>query len=433
MRPWLALLLVPIALSGCATYRPAPLPTGPDLASPGPAPASFDMTTVATEAIRRSPELAALRAGARASAAEARSGGLWPEPQLSLSGDHPTSRLPGLTDGYAVGLAEDLQALVTQPSRRSSARASAAQARLGLLWSEWQVIERAMTLYAQKVFGDAKADRLHRTAALLLAQADRSRKALTERNATLDVAGADLSVALDVAGQADGAERDALAADADLRMLLDLKPDAPLQLLLPGNPEPLTREQVSAALATVARRRPDLLALQAGYHAQEENVRSAILQQFPAISLGFNKASDTSGVHTNGLALTINLPIFGGTQNAIRLQRATREQLRAEYQARLDQTELDAWRLYRETGLLREQLDRLEARLPEFERMGAAGQAAYAAGNLPAATYFVLQTSLSSRMAERYDLMSRLWSDTLALRTLLAIPLTEPPSGARQP
>jgi outer membrane protein TolC len=214
-------------------------------------------------------------------------------------------------------------------------------------------------------------------------------------------------------------------------MLLDLKPDAPLKLVLPGNPEPLTREQVSAALATVARRRPDLLALQAGYHAQEENVRSAILQQFPAISLGFNKASDTSGVHTNGLALTINLPIFGATQNAIRLQRATRDQLRAEYQSRLDQTELDAWRLYRETGLLREQLDRLEARLPEFEHMGAAGRAAYAAGNLPAATYFVLQTSLSSRVAERYDLKSRLWSDTLALRTILAIPLTEPPSGTR--
>lgn len=339
--------------------------------------------------------------------------------------------MPGLTNGYAIGLAADLQALVTQPSRRSAARASAAQAELDLLWSEWQVIERAMTLYAQKVFGDAKADRLHRTAALLLEQADRSRQALTERNATLDVAGADLSTALDIAGQADGAERDALAADADLRMLLDLKPDASFELVSPDDPEPLTREQVATALATVASRRPDLLALQAGYHAQEENVRSAILQQFPAISLGVSKASDTSGVHSNGLALTINLPIFGATQNAIRVQRATRDQLRAEYQARLDQTELDAWRLYRETGLLREQLKRLEARLPEFEHMGAAGQAAYAAGNLPAATYFVLQTSLSSRVAERYDLKSRLWSDTLALRSILAIPLTEPPSGAR--
>jgi outer membrane protein TolC len=191
-------------------------------------------------------------------------------------------------------------------------------------------------------------------------------------------------------------------------------------------PKPLGKDEITAALATVSQKRPDLLALQAGYHAQEESVRVAILEQFPAVSLGFNRASDTSNVQTNGLALTVSLPIFGATQNNIRMQRATRAQLKAEYQTRLNQTEADAWRLYREIVLLREQLKRLDSKLPEFEHMGVVGQTAFKAGNLPPATYVVLETSLSSRVAELYDLKSQLWSDSLALRSILAIPLNEP-------
>lgn len=424
MRHTVPVLVLAIALSGCAWYSPAPLPAGPDTrpAQPG----TLDMATVARQAILRSPELEALRAKAEASEAQAEAGGLLPEPQLSLSGDHPTVHMPDLTNAYAMGLSEDLQALLTYPSRLSSARAAAAQAKLDLLWNEWQVIERAGTLYAQKVFSDQKAAQLRKTASLMLEQANRSQKALAERNTTLDVAGADLSTALDVSSQADTAERDALTADAGLRMLLDLKPYAPLTLAPLDDPKPLDSSEITAALAAVTKKRPDLLALQAGYHAQEENVRTAILEQFPAISLGFNRASDTTGVQTNGLSLTVNLPIFGATQNNIRLQRATRAQLKAEYQTRLNQTESDAWRLYREMALLREQLARLEARLPKFEHMGEVGQTAYAAGNLPPATYVVLETSLSSRKAELYDLKSQLWSDALALRSILAMPLTDP-------
>jgi outer membrane protein TolC len=428
MRQTISLLALSIALSGCALYSPAPLPTEPDTTSAVPVWGRLDMGAVASQAILRSPELAVLRAKVEVSETQARAGGLLPEPQLSLSGDRPTVHLPDLTNAYAIGLSEDLQALLTYPSRLSSAKASAAQAKLDLLWNEWQTIERAGTLYAQKACWDEKSTRLRQTASLMLTQADHSQKALAAGNTTLDLAGADLSTALDLASQADTAERDALTADSGLRMLLDLKPNAPLRLAPLGDPEPFTKDEITSALATVATKRPDLLALQAGYHAQEENVRTAILEQFPAVTLGFNRASDTTGVQTSGLALTLNLPIFGATQNAIHLQRATRAQLKAEYQTRLNQTESDAWRLYGEMSLLREQLSRLEVKLPEFERMGAIGQKAYTAGNLPAATYVVLETSLSSREAELYDLRSQLWGDTLALRSILAMPLIDPES-----
>ncbi len=430
MRHVISLIVVSLALSGCAFYRPAPLPAAPDTAPTALAPENgpLDMVTVAREAVLRSPELAALRAKAEVSEARATAGGLLPEPQLSLSGDHPTVHLPNLTNAYALGLAEDLQGLLTYPSRQSAASASRAQAKLDYLWSQWQTIERAGTLYAQTVFLGQKAIRLRNMATLMLAQAARSQKALAGHNTTLDVAGADLSAALDLSSQADTAERDALTADSELRMLLRLKPAAPLRLVPLEYPEPLKKEQIEAALATVAKARPDLLALQAGYHAQEENVRTAILEQFPAITVGFNRASDTGGVQTNGLSASINLPFFGSVQNNIRLQRATRTQLKAEYLTRLNQTESDAWRLYREMGLLRKQLGRLEANLPEFEHMGLVGQKAYTAGDLPAATYVVLETSLGARQAELYDLKSQLWADTLALRSILAMPLIEPPS-----
>ncbi len=434
MRRIMTLLVSSVVLSGCAFYHPDPLPAGPDLmsglpmraAQSGPPEQPLDMMQVATEAVLYSPDLVALRRAADVSRAQAMAAGLLPDPQFSAGGDHPTVHGPDLVNAYALGLSEDLQALLTYPSRSSAARAAADQAKLNLLWNEWQTIEQAGTLYVQTVLLGQKAAQLHQTATLLQSQSDRSQKALAAGNTTLDLAGADLSTALDVARQADAASRDASTADINLKMLLDLEPDAPLHLAGLEDPPPFTKEQVVAALKNVTRARPDLLALQAGYHSQEENVRTAILEQFPAITLGFNRASDTGRVQTNGLALTVNLPIFGSTQANIKVQRATRAKLKAEYQARLDQTESDAWRLFDELSLLRRQIARLEEKLPEFQRMGETSQKAYTAGDLPPATYFILLTSLSARESELFDLKSLLWGDTLALRTLLAIPAIAP-------
>lgn len=417
-----------VGLSGCAVYAPEPLPSAPDLDSrlptkdaevpPGQA---LSMAQIAAVAVNRSPDLAAVRRKADVSQAQAQLAGLLPDPQLSASGDHPTVHGVGLTNAYALGLAEDLQGLLTYPSRASGAEAAADQAKLDLLWNEWQTIQMAGTLYAQKVFADQKSAQMQKIAALLETQARRSQNALAAGDTTLDVAGADISTALDQASLANQAARAALTADSGLKMLLGLTSDAPLALAALPDPKPLTKDDVAAALKTVAKARPDLLALQAGYHAQEEQVRSAILQQFPAVSLGFVRSSDTTNVQTNGLSLTMNLPLFGSTQANIAVQRATRAQLYAEYQARLDQTENDAWRLFDEIALLQDEIARLEAQLPQFEKMGATGQQAYEAGNLPASTYVVLQTSLGARESELYDLKTQLWTDAISLRALVGM------------
>ncbi|MDE2463737.1 MAG: TolC family protein [Alphaproteobacteria bacterium] len=103
------------------------------------------------------------------------------------------------------------------------------------------------------------------------------------------------------------------------------------------------------------------------------------------------------------------------------MERATRAQLRAEYQVRLDQTEADAWRIWHGLVLLRTQVQQLARSVPELRKMAETGRKAYAAGNLAPATYVLLETSLSAREGELFDLRATLWQDAIALRTLLAM------------
>src|SRR5439155_363291 len=55
-------------------------------------------------------------------------------------------------------------------------------------------------------------------------------------------------------------------------------------------------------------RRLDLLALKRGYESQDATLRAAILAQFPKLTLGVNRAQDTSDVRTIGVGATLELP-----------------------------------------------------------------------------------------------------------------------------
>lgn len=418
LRAALPLLL----LGGCQSYEAAPLPETPDFAiARADTPAKLlSLVEVATLAVQHNPDLVASRAKADIATAQAFAAGLLPDPQFNASVEHPTQS--GHADGYLLGLSEDLQALIVQPSREAAARAAADQAKLNALWDESQTVEKASTLAIQKSFSERKVRLLEGSGGVLWNQAERSDRALTTGNSTLDAAGSDLAAALDVESQHAAAAREALASDINLKELLNLDPAAPLAIAdLPDPPE-ITRDNVANALKNVIKTRPDLLALQAGYRSQEEAVRQSILKQFPSITFGFDRAADAENVHTIGLSVAVNLPVFGNAQAAIRIQHATRAQLRAEYQARLDSTTTDAWRIWQETQLLRSQIALLEQKLPTFRHMAEVSAQAHANGDLAPATYVLLQISLQTRESELLDLKAALWNDTIALDTLLATP-----------
>ena len=410
-------------LAGCETYHAVPLPETPDFMTPGASVPARPLTLVevATLAVQHNPELVASRAKSDIASAQAFAAGLLPDPQLTASIEHPTQS--GFADGYVLGLSEELQSLITQPSRHAAAQAAADQARLNALWDEWQTIEKASTLAVQKSFSERKVNLLSGSGSILWDQAERSDRASAVGNSTLDVAGSDLAAALNVESQHAAAAREALASDINLKQLLDLDPATHLTIADLSDPPEITRNNVTDALKSVVKLRPDLLALQAGYRSQEEAVRRSILEQFPAITFGFDRAADAENVHTIGLSVTANLPIFGNAQAAIRVQDATRAQLRAEYQARLDATTADAWRIWQETQLLRQQIALLEQKLPAFRQMAQVSAQAHASGDLAPATYVLLQVSLQTQESELLDLKATLWNDTVALGTLLAIPV----------
>ena len=235
--------------------------------------------------------------------------------------------------------------------------------------------------------------------------------------------GTDLSALLDADTKLSQAERDLNQARHDLDALLGLAPSVKLDLRpLPPPPARMSKARYEVALGTVQRRRPDLLALQEGYQSQEAKVRGAVLGQFPSLSIGFNRARDTSAINTTGWGITLNLPLFDRNRGAIAVQRATREQLRQEYQARLDQTAGEADRIRGDQVLIERQVRRLQAHLPELQRMVQKAGQADEARSIDALTYLNMRNTLVSKQIELVDLEEALWKDRVALDTLLGVP-----------
>lgn len=350
-----AACLVTVLLAGCASYAPRPLPQQPalivDAASlkhevasahgamshrfdPGD---GFDATELAMAAVATSPKLRAARARRGVATAQLYAAGLLPDPQLSTSLDIPTSNGPMLFNAYSAGVTSDIiSSLITRGARVSGAQNALRQVNLDVLWQEWQVAQQARTLYATLYFLDRKIVANETMLKRYRQRYARSAKALARGDLTLDVTGTDLTAVLGAASQLSQLRQTQAQKRQNLATLLGLAPDVRIALAKPVPYSPMPKAQARAREADVVRRRPDLLALKAGYQSQEAKVREAILGQFPAVTAGINRASDTSNVRTLGFSIGITLPLFSANRGAIASARATRAQLRAEYRQRVD-------------------------------------------------------------------------------------------------
>src|SRR6185437_3436420 len=349
------LLTAFLALAGCATFHPLPLTSGrgpqrveditvPAQSMPTPALRAYpfdsanglDATEVAMLAVANDPQLKVERDKAGVAHAQAYAAGLLPDPQLNYEHDRPTANSPqGATTAYTAGLTFELGNLITRSARVKSARAGALEVDLNLLWSEWQAIAEARSLFDRVYFLRQRVERLEREHSALAPMQAAITRALHAGDLTYAVAGAGLSAAAEAANQLGDAQRQLHQAQHDLHNLLGLEATVPLQLAgAPFAVDP-NEDEVQHALADMAKRRPDLLALEAGYRAQDEKLRAAILAQFPAITVGFVKARDNGNISSNGLSISLSLPLFDGNRGNIAIERATRQQLHDEYSARL--------------------------------------------------------------------------------------------------
>ena len=434
--------LSPLLVSACASYRPVPLPSGPDLAAapqlkvparmiqvPALKPQPFnpanglDMTEVVTLAVVNNPGLRTQRLKAGVAGAELFQAGLLPDPQLSPAFVHPTGGPPPLSNGYSLGLSQDLTALVSRSAARAQARAHAKQINLDILWQEWQVAQRARQLYVRVRSQERLQHILDTQRRLLNDRYRRDRQALKEGNLTLSAVSADLVGLVDAQTRLRRLQRARNKAWHALDGLLGLQPGVEPKLSGSTHLTPFSTAAFKAAIRHLPQRRPDLLALQYGYRSQQQAVRKAILKQFPSLSVGLTGGQDTSEVRSVGIGVTLSLPLFNRNRGHIAIARATRALLRQSYQQRLDQAVNHAHELWRATHIMSGQLKTLRGQLPVLEHTTSAARRSFQQGNMSAGTYISLRSNLLAKRAEAVKLQASLQEAQAALETLLGMTL----------
>ena len=238
---------------------------------------------------------------------------------------------------------------------------------------------------------------------MLAARNAKLEQALAARNVTLVTVAPD-RVALQAARTAlDALDQRQLALMHQLDALLGLAPDVVVPLATQIDLPRFDPAAIRAGLATLPDRRPDLLALRMGYAAADEQLRQAIVAQFPDVVLGGSVSSDSSKVINSGPNVAIGLPIFDRNQGNVAITRATRAQLQADYAARLATAVGTVGALLREMEQLTAQLAVARRDLPAARSAADRAQAAFGASNIDERGYVDL---VYNRFAKEQEIMT---------------------------
>ncbi len=432
-------LCLPLALglAQCASYHAAPLPTAPDLRAGVsglrtrlPDGTALDVSgplspqTLAKLAVLNDPDLVAARAQRGVSEANLLAAGTPPDPSITggfaalLSG--PGS-MPALTGAFT----QDLGALITGPADRAAARAGLKQTNEDILWQEWQVAAKAEQL-AVTLAGDRETlASLRQDDALLSRINSETQSQISAGNLTSNEGVTALSALASVQSSenttAQAAQQDEVALDA----LLGLQPHTPVAIAAPAIAAP-SPAAVKAALASLAQRRPDLLALRYGYEQADQKLRAAILSQFLPLSLGGSGGRDTSNVWSFGPQFTLTLPLFNRNRPAIKAAQASRAALRAQYQSALDNATGAAAALPAQIALLQSELQTARTQAAQARAMADSARSLYRAGQLAGPVFANLAAVAGERQRSAIALRAQLQTAELSLATLLGFGLTQP-------
>ncbi len=382
----------------------------------------LDMTEVAIIAVLGNPELKVRRAQYEVAGAQVFSAGLLPDPQFSTNFDKPTGNTTTLVNSWGAGLGYDIIPLITRQAHINSQRGLQQKVQLELLWQEWQVVQQARSLVVRYQLEVQRLTLLHAMKDLYQARYQHSKKGMMQGNITLDVNGTDLTALIDTFSQITQIEQQHNETSHSLNKLLGLQSDDAITLAKLPDESPLDQVSVQDQLNRLSEIRPDLLALKAGYQAQEENVRAAILAQFPSFSIGISRARDTGGVYTTGFTIGLTLPLFSGNRGGIAIERATRKQLSQEYAARLLQAQSDVSRLLELHNIVEQQQIDLRTYLPRLKGLVERARKAYGRGDIDALTFLNMESTWVSKRLEQISLQQTQWENRIALQTLLALP-----------
>ncbi len=453
MRQTLFLVFITLLLTSCASYQEKPLPEENVLkktlqvltvsvnetlkSRQGTHEINFadglDMTEVAILAVLSNPDLKVRRAQYEVAGAQVFSAGLLPDPQFSSSIDKPTGNTTALVNGWGAGLGYDIIPLITRQARINSQQGLQQKVQLELLWQEWQVVQQARSLVVRYQLEVQRLTLLHTMKNLYQVRYQHSKTGMMQGNITLDVNGTDLTALIDTFSQITQLEQQHNETRHALNQLLGLQSDVVIKLVNLPDESRLDKTSVLDQLNRLSEIRPDLLALKAGYEAQEEKVRAAILAQFPSFSIGINRAKDTGGVYTTGVTIGLTLPLFSGNRGGIAIERATRKQLSREYTARLLQAHNDVSRLLELQNIIEKQQIDLHTYLPRLKILVERARKAYNRGDIDALTFLNMESTWVNKRLEQISLQQTQWENRIALQTLLALPESSATTINQQP
>ncbi len=413
-----ALFVLSCVLAGCAVYRPKPLTVAAVEGALRPPPIGVlrilasqirhpilrpvrlargvTPDSAAIVAVLLNPTLRAERDRRGLAVAQLMQAGILPNPQLSYSKDFVTGGdTAGTVNAFGFGATWDITSLITLSSKIASARAGLRSVDLDIAWMEWQTAQaaraglyRVVALQAEtEAARDADRD-LRNTANMLKTAVEQHQKTV------LDLAAAEATSG-DAHATALSLEQDFAKQMLALKAVIGLPPHAWL-VLRPGLqlPSRLAAPPEEELLAGLEERRLDLLGLKQGYLSQEETVRAAVLAQFPKIGVGFNKASDTTNVHTTGFGITLDLPLFDRNQGNIATELATRQKLFDEYAARLFEARSDIATALADIRSLNEQIAAAREAAPVLDRLVKTAQTALLQGNGDVLSYYAARGNL---------------------------------------
>ncbi|MFC4528988.1 TolC family protein [Dyella halodurans] len=416
--------LLGAGLAGCASYKPLPLPTQAESASSlselhGYAGTTLPLDATAVErlVLLNNPDLRTAHARHQAAQAQRRQDSVLPNPVVGGSVGYLLSGVGDAT-AWTASISQDIAALITLKPRREAAKAAADEVDAGLLWEQWQTLGKARLLVIGLVEGDRQIQLQQQALDVLKQREARITQQVGKGNLERLTVEPDLSAAADARAAMDDLQRRRLDQQQQLTALLGLKPDVVVPLA------PLARADLDAAsvqseAATISRRRPDMVALQLGYQAQDASLRAAVLAQFPPLSIGYDASQDNSRVRNGGPAVSFALPIFDRNQGNIGVARATREQLHQEYVTRLATSRDEVNGLLAQYAQLHEQWLALAPVTSDAVNAAARARTAWQAGLLDLRSYVDLDVAAINRQIAMIALEQAMLEQQAALELLV--------------
>jgi outer membrane protein, heavy metal efflux system len=371
----------------------------------------------ATIALYSNPALRAIRDRRGLAAAQLIQAGILPNPVVSYARDFVSGgNTAGTVTAYNFTAAWELSALVPFLPKQTAAQKNFRSVDLDVAWQEWQIAVSARTAVYRVLSLSAQTAQAREATEGLQQSTDAMRKAVDAHEKTVLDLAAVQSASQDSRATMLALEQEFEKQRLGLNKILGAEPETKIELraglILPNRLAPPDQHDL---LDNVESRRLDLIGLRQGLESQDATVRAAVLAEFPKLSVGFSKASDTTNVHTTGFNIAVDVPIFNRNQGVIATERATRQRLRDEYNQRVFEARSDIAVAIADIRSLNRQIAAAEEALPLLEKLVSSAQTAVEQRNADVLSYYTARSNLLQKRIQLIKLQEQLLEAHTAL------------------